>query len=324
MENRLQADGVDRKWLRHDVIAALTVSAIAVPQAMAYAQIAGLPPQYGLYTGFVVTALGSLFGSSSHLDKRSDQRHFARRLQRPRRTRQRRHRHRAATSGVPFGLRDHPGSLSARVPGRRDPGPDRSLQARRSDALCVRIGAAGLHGGSRSPDRRGSTPQPARPDPPGRRQSVGTATPVADPARGWADRFAVGVAGPGDAARAAAAASVQAPSHGAIPRSAAGPGAGDRGGAVHRLASQGSDARCGTRSAGPAHSAGVAARLDTAVKRQRRGHRRAGTAGSGGRRQVDRRAHTRAAARTSTASASARGWPISAARSFSACPAPAR
>jgi SulP family sulfate permease len=34
---------------------------------MAYAQIAGLPPQYGLYTAFVVTALGSLFGSSSYL-----------------------------------------------------------------------------------------------------------------------------------------------------------------------------------------------------------------------------------------------------------------
>jgi SulP family sulfate permease len=64
MEKRLH---VDRTWLRHDMIAALTVSAIAVPQAMAYAQIAGLPPQYGLYTAVVVTALGSLFGSSSHL-----------------------------------------------------------------------------------------------------------------------------------------------------------------------------------------------------------------------------------------------------------------
>jgi SulP family sulfate permease len=69
MEKRLQTDGlaVGPGGLRHDVIAALTVSAIAVPQAMAYAQIAGLPPQYGLYTAFVVTALGSLFGSSAHL-----------------------------------------------------------------------------------------------------------------------------------------------------------------------------------------------------------------------------------------------------------------
>jgi sulfate permease, SulP family len=58
---------IDRMRLRQDLIAGLTVAAIAVPQAMAYAQIAGLPPQYGLYTAFVLTALGSLFGSSSHL-----------------------------------------------------------------------------------------------------------------------------------------------------------------------------------------------------------------------------------------------------------------
>jgi SulP family sulfate permease len=58
---------VDATNLRRDLLAALTVSAVAVPQEMAYAQIAGLPPQYGLYTGFVVTALASLFGSSAHL-----------------------------------------------------------------------------------------------------------------------------------------------------------------------------------------------------------------------------------------------------------------
>src|SRR4051812_35354262 len=34
---------------------------------MAYAIIAGLPPHYGLFTAIVMTALGSLFGSSSHL-----------------------------------------------------------------------------------------------------------------------------------------------------------------------------------------------------------------------------------------------------------------
>jgi SulP family sulfate permease len=67
MEKRPQAEHAATPWLRRDVIAGLTVAAIAVPQAMAYAQIAGLPPQYGLYTAFVVTMLGSLFGSSSHL-----------------------------------------------------------------------------------------------------------------------------------------------------------------------------------------------------------------------------------------------------------------
>src|SRR6187431_1666936 len=50
-----------------DTMAGLTVAAVAVPQAMAYAQIAGIPPQYGLYTAIIMTALGSLFGSSSHL-----------------------------------------------------------------------------------------------------------------------------------------------------------------------------------------------------------------------------------------------------------------
>ncbi len=52
---------------RRDLIAGLTVAAVAVPQAMAYAVIAGVDPHYGLYTAVVMTALGSLFGSSSHL-----------------------------------------------------------------------------------------------------------------------------------------------------------------------------------------------------------------------------------------------------------------
>src|SRR5579871_4494141 len=50
-----------------DTMAGLTVAAVAVPQAMAYAQIAGLPPQYGLYTAIVMTAVGALFDSSKLL-----------------------------------------------------------------------------------------------------------------------------------------------------------------------------------------------------------------------------------------------------------------
>ena len=50
-----------------DTMAGLTVAAVAVPQAMAYAQIAGLPPQYGLYTAIVMTAVGALFDSSRQL-----------------------------------------------------------------------------------------------------------------------------------------------------------------------------------------------------------------------------------------------------------------
>src|SRR5206468_4199045 len=41
--------------LRRDAIAGLTVSAIAAPQAMAYALIAGVEPRYGLYAAIVVT-----------------------------------------------------------------------------------------------------------------------------------------------------------------------------------------------------------------------------------------------------------------------------
>src|SRR5438128_1324342 len=53
--------------LRADLIAGLTVAAVALPQAMAYALIAGVEPRIGLYTAVVMTALGSLFGSSAHL-----------------------------------------------------------------------------------------------------------------------------------------------------------------------------------------------------------------------------------------------------------------
>jgi SulP family sulfate permease len=50
-----------------DTMAGLTVAAVAIPQAMAYAQIAGIPPQYGLYTAIVMTAVGALLDSSKQL-----------------------------------------------------------------------------------------------------------------------------------------------------------------------------------------------------------------------------------------------------------------
>ena len=52
---------------RHDVIAGLTVAAISLPQAMAYALIAGVDPRFGVYSAIVVTIVASIFGSSSHL-----------------------------------------------------------------------------------------------------------------------------------------------------------------------------------------------------------------------------------------------------------------
>jgi SulP family sulfate permease len=52
---------------RRDLLAGLTVAAISLPQAMAYALIAGVDPRYGLYSAIVITAVASIFGSSSHL-----------------------------------------------------------------------------------------------------------------------------------------------------------------------------------------------------------------------------------------------------------------
>lgn len=53
--------------LRADLVAGLTVATVAVPQAMAYATIAGIPAQHGLYTAIVMTAVGALFASSRQL-----------------------------------------------------------------------------------------------------------------------------------------------------------------------------------------------------------------------------------------------------------------
>lgn len=52
---------------RGDMIAAVTVAVVEVPQAMAYAMIAGVPPQYGLYTSIVQGFFGALFASNEHL-----------------------------------------------------------------------------------------------------------------------------------------------------------------------------------------------------------------------------------------------------------------
>src|SRR5436305_3768446 len=54
-------------WLRFDVVAGITLAAYAVPVSLAYAGLAGLPPQMGLYC-YLVAGLGyAVFGSSRHL-----------------------------------------------------------------------------------------------------------------------------------------------------------------------------------------------------------------------------------------------------------------
>ena len=54
-------------WLRPDLIAGLTTAAVVIPKAMAYATIAGLPVQVGLYTALVPLAIYALMGTSRPL-----------------------------------------------------------------------------------------------------------------------------------------------------------------------------------------------------------------------------------------------------------------
>lgn len=57
----------DSKILQADVLAGITVALVLVPQSMAYAQLAGLPPYYGLYASFLPGIFAALFGSSRQL-----------------------------------------------------------------------------------------------------------------------------------------------------------------------------------------------------------------------------------------------------------------
>ncbi|MEQ1828163.1 MAG: SulP family inorganic anion transporter [Pirellula sp.] len=54
-------------YFRRDLVAGLTVAAVAVPQAMAYAHIFGMPLEMGLYTAIIMTAVGALLDSSKQL-----------------------------------------------------------------------------------------------------------------------------------------------------------------------------------------------------------------------------------------------------------------
>ncbi|MEN8220764.1 MAG: sulfate permease [Pseudomonadota bacterium] len=53
--------------IRADLIAGITVALVLIPQSMAYAQLAGLPPYYGLYAAFLPVLIAALWGSSSQL-----------------------------------------------------------------------------------------------------------------------------------------------------------------------------------------------------------------------------------------------------------------
>lgn len=57
---------IPRVW-RADLIAGMSVAVVAIPQSLAYAQLAGLPPVYGLYAGFLPTIVAGLTSSSAHI-----------------------------------------------------------------------------------------------------------------------------------------------------------------------------------------------------------------------------------------------------------------
>src|SRR6188508_1466436 len=56
--------GYQSSWLRYDLLAGLTTAAVVIPKAMAYATIAGLPLQVGLYTALVPMVVYALLGTS--------------------------------------------------------------------------------------------------------------------------------------------------------------------------------------------------------------------------------------------------------------------
>jgi SulP family sulfate permease len=58
---------VNARTLRADATAGLLGAVLVLPQAIAFAMLAGLPPQYGLYTAIVPCVIAALFGSSRHV-----------------------------------------------------------------------------------------------------------------------------------------------------------------------------------------------------------------------------------------------------------------
>ena len=58
---------LDKDTVRADALAGLTGAALVLPQGVAFATIAGMPPEYGIYAGMVPAVIAALFGSSWHL-----------------------------------------------------------------------------------------------------------------------------------------------------------------------------------------------------------------------------------------------------------------
>src|SRR5512136_3275722 len=56
-----------KEWIRYDVMAGLITAAVIIPKAMAYATVAGLPVQVGLYTAFLPMLIYAMLGTSRPL-----------------------------------------------------------------------------------------------------------------------------------------------------------------------------------------------------------------------------------------------------------------
>jgi hypothetical protein len=64
-----------RAWLGTDLIAGLTVVALLIPEGMAYAQIAGVPPQTAFYAAPIGLLAFAIFGSSRQLGRAPSRRY---------------------------------------------------------------------------------------------------------------------------------------------------------------------------------------------------------------------------------------------------------
>ena len=56
-----------REWFRSDLVAGLSVAAVALPIGIAYAQLAGFPPVVGIYSAILPAVAYAFFGSSRQL-----------------------------------------------------------------------------------------------------------------------------------------------------------------------------------------------------------------------------------------------------------------
>jgi len=56
-----------KKYWKDDLVAGITGTIISIPQSVAFAMIAGIPPIYGFYSAIIIPIIAGLFGSSFHM-----------------------------------------------------------------------------------------------------------------------------------------------------------------------------------------------------------------------------------------------------------------